>query len=54
VCACGCFFLAVVACGLVYCALHGMWFLFVLILLISAAVGWFGRKAADWRPAPKK
>ncbi|MES1261236.1 MAG: hypothetical protein ABUS49_05805 [Acidobacteriota bacterium] len=43
-----------VACGLVYCALHGMWFLFALILVVSAAAGWFGRRLADWRPAPKK
>jgi membrane protein implicated in regulation of membrane protease activity len=53
-CACGCFFLAVVAAGLAFTALHHMWLLFVLILLASAISGWFGRKAAGWRPPPKK
>jgi len=53
-CACGCFFLAVVGAGLAYCALHGMWILFSVIVVVAVVVGWFGRKAADWRPAPKK
>jgi uncharacterized membrane protein YfcA len=53
-CACGCFFLAVVVAGLTYTALHSLWLLFVLILLASAISGWFGRKAAGWRPPPKK
>jgi len=44
----------VVACGLLYCALHGQWILFAVILVASVAAGWFGRKAADWRPSPKK
>jgi hypothetical protein len=53
-CACGCFFLAIVAAGLVWAALHHLWFVFALILIASAVIGWFGRKVADWRPAPRK
>jgi hypothetical protein len=37
-----------------YAALHAMWPLFIVIVVASAIIGWFGRKAADWRPPTRK
>jgi putative flippase GtrA len=53
-CACGCFFLLLVALALAWAALHQYWLLFALILIASGLTGWFGRKAAGWRPTPRK
>jgi len=52
-CACGCFLAALFLLGLGWAAIHGLWLVFVAILLLGAATGWFGGKAAGWRPGPK-
>jgi hypothetical protein len=53
-CACGCFLLAAIAAGLVYCVIHGMWVALALIVVATALVGWFGRKGFGWPPGQKK
>jgi membrane protein implicated in regulation of membrane protease activity len=50
-CACGCLLLLVVAGGIAWAILHGLWFAAVLILAVTLAVGWFGRKTFQ-RPKP--
>jgi hypothetical protein len=52
-CACGCFLIAAIVAGLVYCAMHGLWLAGAAILLVAALTGWFGKKAAASRNPPK-
>lgn len=49
-CACGCFFLVAAATGLGYCAMNHLWWQFALISAATAAIAWFGRNLANWRP----
>jgi hypothetical protein len=39
--------------ALVYCVMHGLWLAAMAVLLFSALVGWFGKKAAGARKTPK-
>jgi hypothetical protein len=43
-CACGCFVLAAVIATLVYTVMHGLWLLAAVVLLVTALIGWLGRK----------
>lgn len=43
-CACGCFVLVAVVAALVYCVMHGLWFLAAVVFLVAAALGWLGKK----------
>jgi hypothetical protein len=43
-CACGCFLLAGVIAVLAYSVMHGLWLLAIAVLLLSALLGWLGRK----------
>ena len=45
-CACGCFLLIAVVAALVYCVIHGLWLAATAVLLLSAVIGWLGKKAA--------
>jgi membrane protein implicated in regulation of membrane protease activity len=51
-CACGCFLLVAFIAALVYCVMHGLWLLGAAVLVFSALIGWFGRKAARSRNLP--
>jgi hypothetical protein len=44
-CGCGCFLIAIAIAGVVYCLIHGLWVVAVLIIVVPAAIAWFGRKA---------
>jgi hypothetical protein len=44
-CACGCFLLIAVVAALVYCAMHGLWVIAVVVVLFSALIGWLGKKS---------
>jgi hypothetical protein len=48
-CACGCFLVIAVLAALVYCVMHGLWLWAFAVLVLSALVGWFGKKAAGSR-----
>ena len=48
-CACGCFLAAAVVAGLVYSVMHGLWLAAAGIVVLSALIGWLGRKAAKAR-----
>ncbi len=50
-CACGCFVVVAVVAALVYCVMHGLWVAAIGVLIFSAVVGWFGKKAAGSRKA---
>jgi len=43
-CACGCLLLLVVAAGIAWCILQGLWVIAVLIAVAVAVLGWFSRK----------
>ena len=51
-CACGCFLVVAIAAALIYCVMHGLWFLAAVVLLASAALGWLARKTMQ-SPKPK-
>jgi hypothetical protein len=48
-CACGCFLLLAIAGALVYTIMHGLWLAAAGVIVFTAAVGWFGRKAMQAR-----
>jgi hypothetical protein len=52
-CACGCFLVAVIAAGLVYTVMHGLWLATAGIVVLAALIGWFGKKAAASRNPQK-
>jgi hypothetical protein len=52
VCACGCFLLAALVAAFVYCVMHGLWLLAAAVLLLSALLGWLGKKTIQ-SPKPK-
>jgi hypothetical protein len=53
-CACGCFLVVAVLAALVYSVMHGLWLLALAVLIFSAAIAWFGKKAMGSRSSSRK
>jgi hypothetical protein len=51
-CACGCFVLLAALGGLVYCYMHQLWLPGAALIVVMAAITFFGKKYSGWRPKP--
>jgi len=43
-CACGCFFVLLAIAGLAWCVVHGLWLPAALILILTVAIAWAGKR----------
>ena len=51
-CACGCFLIGGIIAAMIYFILHALWLPLAGLIVFSALIGWFGKKAAAARKPP--